>query len=377
MRATLGLLIMAVTLLLGLGIVLVASAGGVRGYNLYGDSHYFVIRQLVWIVIAVTGCVAAYKFDYHWWIKNQKLTAALYIAVAVALFLVICPGIRCKINGSYRWLNLGSFSVQPGEFAKTVTVIAMSVWLSRTGFRVRSFVKGALLPSIGLGVLVALLLCEPDFGATLTVGLIGGMLMFVAGTRLLHLSIFGISGGVIVGALVWFTSNRMERIEKWFQGIPYQVEQSLKAFQIGGLGGEGFTNSIQKWNYLPEAHTDFIFAIGGEEFGFIFSIGVIIIYMVILACGIFISMRAPDSLGRLLAFGMTFLLTFQAAWNIAVVTGCTITKGLALPFVSYGGTNLITAFIAVGTLLNIGRYIVVCDADGTRVPVVKNALITL
>ncbi|MDR2849891.1 MAG: putative lipid II flippase FtsW [Verrucomicrobiota bacterium] len=376
MRKTLVVLSVTVFLLLGIGVVLVATAGGVRAQSLYNDPHHFLVRQLIWCAAALAVWFAASRFDYHWWTETRHLTFGLCVAVLLALALVVCPGIRHEVKGSFRWLSLGPLSVQPSEVAKVLTVIAMSVWLSRIGYRIRLFWKGAVFPALGLGAVAGLLVLEPDYGATMVVCLTGGMLMFVAGTRLAYLAAGGALGLAGVGALVLMNSNRWHRITEFLNDTPYQVQQSLLAFQSGGWGGVGFNNSLQKWHYLPEAHTDFIYAIGGEEFGFVFSILVLAAYVVILVCGLLISMNATDRLGRLLAIGMTFLLVFQAAWNIAVVTGCTVTKGLALPFISYGGTNLVTALAAVGTLLNVGRHIGVYD-EAMHTQVVKNAAVKL
>ena len=374
MRKTLTVLMVTVLLLLAVGIVLVATASGVRGERAYGDPHYFLIRQLIWMTVAGVVGIAASRFDYHWWRDHKYLTVMLFGAVALGLCLVFL----CRpINGSHRWLSVGSLSVQPGEFAKIVTVVAMSVWLSRIGWRVRQFKMGALYPVCGLAIFAGLLMKEPDFGSTMVVGLIGGSLMFVAGTRLIYLIPMGLAGMACVLVKVLLDTNRAGRIEAWKSDIiPHQVKQALLAFQSGGLWGVGFNKSLQKYSYLPEAHTDFIYPIGGEEFGFLFSIFVIAAYVVILICGMRISMRAPDPLGRLLAFGMTFLLVFQGTWNMAVVTGCTITKGLALPFVSYGGSNLITALAAIGTLVNVGRHVDVCD-ESMHTQVVKDAPVPL
>lgn len=374
MRKTLTVLTVTVLLLLAVGIVLVAAAGGVRGIRLYSDPHHFLIRQLIWLAVAGGVGLAASRFDYHWWKENQNLTIMVLGLVVLSLILVRCVG--RPINGSYRWLTVGPLSVQPGEFAKIMTVIAMSVWLSRIGWRVRLFKMGVLVPAAGLSVLAGLLVLEPDYGTTMVVGLIGGVLMFVAGARLIYLVPIGLVGMACVAVKVLLDPNRVGRLTSWNDGTVHQVKQSLLAFQSGGLWGVGFNKGLQKYNYLPEAHTDFIYAIGGEELGFFFSIGVVVAYAVILICGMRISMRAPDTLGRLLAFGMTFLLVFQGAWNIAVVTGCTITKGLALPFVSYGGSNLITALAAIGTLVNIGRHVDVCD-ESMHTQVVKNAPVSL
>lgn len=400
MRKTLTTLAIVVAVLLAFGLAVLASASAVRGQGLYGDPHYFVNRQVVWLLLS--GCVvyAAMRFDYHWWKETPKLTILVYAAVVVALLLVFCPGTTAgKINGSWRWIKLGPFRIQPSEFAKILIVIAMSVWLDRVGWRVRQFWKGAFWPSCGMGLIALLLVLEPDFGATMVVCLTGGMLMFVAGTRVIkHLAPLAVIGGMGVLAALVTNENRMARLATYIpssilEWLPawvtarlpasggesaaaYQVTQALLAFKNGGPWGVGFNQSIQKYNYLPEAHTDFIFAIGGEEFGFLFSAGMLVAYAVILICGLRISLRAPDRLGRLLAFGMTFLLVFQAVFNIAVVTDSFVTKGLALPFISYGGTHLITAMLAVGTLLNVGRHVDVFD-ERLHTQVVKNADIKL
>jgi len=380
MRKTLATLFLTVVTLLVLGIVLLATASTVRAQGLYADPHYFFKRQLVWLILSVCmACVLATWFDYHWWKQHRWLPILFYGIVLVGLVLVFFPHIGGKVKGSYRWLNLGPIHLQPSEFAKIAIIVAMSVWMDRIGWRVRQFVKGALVPAGLLGLFVALLAVEPDFGATAVVMTLGACIMFVTGTRIWHLLAIGCAGIPPIILLIASNANRMERIRAWLQGedsnsaAAYHLQQAILAFKNGGPWGVGFNQSIQKYNYLPEAHTDFIFAIGGEEFGFIFSVGVLIAYAILLTCGVLISLRAPDRLGRLLAFGMTLLLVSQAAFNIGVVTGCLPTKGLALPFISYGGTNLITALFAVGTLFNVGKHIDVFDPR-LHTEVVHNAV---
>lgn len=391
MRKTLATLSLTVVILLGLGIVLLATASTVRAQGLYADPHYFFKRQLEWLALAAVVAYVLWRFDYHWWKKYPILSALFYAATVIGLLLVFAPHIGGKVKGSYRWINLGPIHIQPSEFAKIMVVVVMSVWMDRVGWRVRQFLKGALYPAAGLGVIIGLLALEPDFGATMVVAVAGGALMFVTGTRLLHLGLIGGSGLVGIAALISMNANRMERLRAWIEGLvgiqevvpgaeakpvsaaAYQLDQAILAFKNGGPWGVGFNQSIQKYNYLPEAHTDFIFAIGGEEFGFIFSIVVLLAYLILLVCGVLISTRAPDRLGRLLAFGMTLLLVFQAAFNIGVVTGCLPTKGLALPFISYGGTNLVTALFAVGTLFNVGKHVDVFD-ERLHTQVVRNAI---
>ena len=380
MRKTLATLFLTVVTLLVLGIVLLATASTVRAQGLYADPHFFFKRQLLWLIFSVgVAYVLSAWFDYHWWKEYPALPIALYAVVLIGLVLVFVPHIGGKVKGSYRWLNLGPQHLQPSEFAKIAIVVVMAVWMDRIGWRVRQFVKGALIPAGMLGLFVGLLAVEPDFGATMVVMVLGGSILFVTGTRIWHLLVIGLAGIPPIALLVATNANRMERIRAWLQGedsnsaAAYHLQQAILAFKNGGPWGVGFNQSIQKYNYLPEAHTDFIFAIGGEEFGFVFSVGVLIAYAVLLVCGILISVRAPDRLGRLLAFGMTLLLVFQAAFNIGVVTGCLPTKGLALPFVSYGGTNLLTALFAVGTLFNVGKHVDVFDAR-LHTQVVHNAV---
>jgi len=367
MKKTLTVLLLTVVILLGLGIVLVATASNVRAQSIYKSPYGFFYRQLIWLGAATVVGFIASRFDYHYWKKQPILPILVYAGIAIALALVVCPGIRKEVNGSYRWLNLGPLSVQPSEFSKIAIVICLSVWMDRIGWRVTQFMKGALVPAGIIGLIAVLLLLEPDFGATMVVGVLGVGIMFVSGVRWLHLFLLGCAGLPPIITMICLNENRMKRIIAFISGgggdktAAYQVEQAKIAFNCGGPWGVGFNESIQKYSYLPEAHTDFIFAIGGEEFGFVFTIFVVIAFIVLLACGVLIALRAPDRLGCLLAFGMTLLLIYQAAFNIGVVTDCLPTKGLALPFMSYGGTNLVTALFAIGTLINIGMHIDVSD----------------
>lgn len=385
MKKTLAWLSMTVVLLLGLGIVLLATASTVRAQIEYhGDPLGYFKRQLMWLAIAFVAGLAATKFDYHRWQKFPYMTIAFYAGVFILLAAVICPGLRREINGSYRWLILGPLRLQPSELGKLATVIVMSVWMDRIGWRVEQFKKGALIPAVGLAAYLGLVLAETDFGATVVMAVVGGALMFVAGVRWRYLIGMGLFGVLGVGAMVVRNANRMARIKGWFghmfpdvewfqvsagvnidpavlehaaqkaKAAAYQLDQALIAFKNSGFWGVGLNQSVQKFEYLPESHTDFIFAIGGEEMGFIFSVGVVLLFLSLLICGMVISFKAPDRLGRLMAFGMTLLLIFQVFFNIGVVTGVFPTKGIALPFMSYGGSNMLTALIAVGTLFNIG-----------------------
>ncbi|MFZ4394967.1 MAG: FtsW/RodA/SpoVE family cell cycle protein [Kiritimatiellia bacterium] len=388
MRKIIVALITCVAALAGIGLIFVASASSVRAAQTYGDSHFFLKRQLVWMAFAVLLGFLATRFDYHRWVKQRWLQWALLMVVIVGLLAVFVPGIGIRSHGSNRWVGAGSARFQPSELAKLATVILMAAWMSSIGWRVRTFVRGFLIPIGVLGGVLALLLKEPDFGATLVTAVAGIGLMFVAGARIFYVVGAGFLGclgflvmilrdpvrgermmiyvvkafgktSFVTEQLAGFLGKSVDQVllDVATSDKKHQVEQSCLAFINGGEWGVGLNNSMQKHYYLPEAHTDFIYAIAGEEWGLVVTLGILLAFGGILVCGMLIATRAPDRLGRLIAFGLTLLLVFQAFFNIGVVTDCLPTKGLALPFISYGGSNLITAFAAVGILINIGMHI--------------------
>lgn len=368
-----------VLMLLAVGFTLLASAGEAMGMRLHNSATYFVTHQAMWLGVATVFMVAAAFFDYHVWRRHSALTIAVYCAIAVLMVLVLAAP---AVKGSHRWLHLfGPVRLQPSELAKIFVVIASAVFLDWAGWRIEKFWKGAVPAVLIVGALMGLAVVEPDFGATMVIGLAGGVLCFIGGMKLLHAGFLGGAGLTAVCTLLVFNKNRMSRIAAWLpdwlssmlgvqpdalladgkstaiDSAAHQLNQALVAISRGGVSGVGFTQSMQKQYYLPEAHTDFIFAIGAEELGYFFSLGLLVLFTMFFICGIRIAMRAPDRLGRLMAFGMTFLVFFQVLFNVGVVTGCLPTKGLALPFISYGGTNLMTAMLAVGVLFNVGRQI--------------------
>ena len=331
---------------------------------------YFVTRQAVWLVVAIVFMLLATFFDYHNWRRYPFLTILLYVIIVGLMVAVL---FAAKTKGSHRWLNLGPLHLQPSELAKIFVVISVAVFLDWAGWRIEKFCKGTL-PALGLvGVLMGLAVAEPDYGTTLIIAVTGFTLCFIGGMRLLHIGLMGCVGAAGVIGLLLFNKNRMHRLGAWlpepvltFLGLPpptgddsaaFQLNQALVAINQGGAFGVGYTKSMQKQFYLPESHTDFIFAIGAEELGLVFSLLLLAVFTTLFVCGIRIAHRAPDRLGRLLAYGLSFLMFFQVLFNIGVVTGCLPTKGLALPFISYGGTNLMSSLIAVGMLFNIGRQI--------------------
>ena len=358
---------------------MLSSAGGPVGLRTPPsfDQYHFVKLQAKWFALSLPLFIVATFFDYRNWRKYSWLTIAMYVTIIIALCAVF--GFR-PVNGSRRWLMFGSIRIQPSEFAKIAVVIAMAVFLDKVGWRIELFWKGAIRALAIVALPMALAVAEPDFGSTMVLGVTGGMLMFVAGMKMRHILAIGAVGAVGVGSLLFSNANRMRRITAWIpdgcksclsewcpwlgdltvstedaREANHQLDQALIAIKNGGETGVGFGNSIQKQLYLPENHTDFIFAIGAEEWGVGFSLFLLALFVTVFVCGIIISLKSCDRLGKFIAFGVSFLIFFQAMFNMGVVTGLLPTKGLALPFISYGGTNLMSAFISIGILMNVSR----------------------
>lgn len=339
---------------------MLASTSSVRADASYNDPQYFIKRQLIWLLPAILAGVFMARFDYHWW-RRPIFFLLLASGSLFLLALVFVPGIGMRVGGSYRWIRLGPLSLQPSEIAKLAVVILMSLWMERVGRRARLFKEGVLFPFIGLGAFLALIILEPDFGTTALVGVVGCAIMFAGGTSLHYLLMLAVAAGCGFVIMVLHDPVRLVRVTAFlyperYPVTAYHLTQSKAAFIRGGPWGRGLGNSIQKQFYLPEAHTDFILAIIGEELGFVFTFVVLLMFAGILVCGIYISLHAPDLLGRLMAFGVTLLLVLQAAINVGVVTGCLPTKGLPLPFISYGGSSLVGAMAAIGILVNVALH---------------------
>ena len=364
-KSALFLLGLVVMFLVALGLVVLSSASEANGLRLHGDPYFFMKRQFAYLCCGIVIAVCAALFDYHRWRDNAWAAWLVYIVVIALLVAVF--GFRA-INGSHRWIAVGPLRLQPSEFAKLATVILISVWLDRLGWKVELFVKGALWPAALIGLIALPILLEPDFGSVMVVGSVGFLIMFVAGTRLLHLAPFLLFGfGVFVYKVIT-NANRMARIaaylgikinlgaevvDKAADHAAYQANMALAAIGNGGIWGVGLGESMQKQLYLPEAHTDFVFAIGAEELGLAFSISVLLLFILFFAISVYIARKA-DRFGRFIVVGMAFVIFFQAMFNLGVVCKALPTKGMALPFFSYGGTNLLSAFFAVGTIMSVG-----------------------
>ena len=357
---------LVVMMLVALGLVVLSSASEANALKHFGSPYAYMWRQGAYLVAGTLLCTFVATFDYRHWRDWEALSWIFY---AVVLALLIAVLFSRAINGSHRWLNFGFLRLQPGELAKLVVVIALAVWLDKAGTLIETFWRGAVAPAVLIAVLAVPIMREPDFRSVMVVGAAGFLLMLVAGTKLLHMLPFVFFGIAGVAYKVLTNANRMARIAAFLnikvdvgaevldaaaERAAYQANMALAAIGNGGLWGVGLGESMQKQLYLPEAHTDFVFAVGAEELGIVFSVVVVLLFAAFFALSVYIARHASDRFGRFLVVGMTFIVFFQAMFNLGVVCKALPTKGMALPFFSYGGTNLLCSFFAVGTILSVG-----------------------
>ena len=342
---------LVVTALVALGLVVLSSASEANAMRLHGDAYYFIKRQFIYLGVGVVLAVAVSTFDYRKW-RDWEFLSWVFFAVVMVL-LVAVFGFRA-INGSHRWIAVGPIRIQPSELAKLLTVIMVSVWLDKSSWKVELFMRGAFWPATLIGIIALPVLLEPDFGSVMVIGSVGFLLMFVGGTRILHMIPFAVCGVGVVVFKVLTNANRVARL--FDESKEYQVKMALAAIANADIWGAGLGESMQKHLYLPEAHTDFVFAVGAEELGIVFSVATVLLFLAFFALSIYIARKAQDRFGRFLVIGMTFIIFFQAMFNLGVVCKALPTKGMALPFFSYGGTNMLSAFFAVGTILSVGIH---------------------
>jgi len=345
--------------LLSFGVVMVYSSSAVSAYVNFNDSYYFFKRQLVWVTLGIIAMLFTLTIDYHVW---RKLATPALLVTIVLLLLVLVPGLGKVVNGARRWLGFSSLYLQPSEIAKLSMVLYSSANLARHQEKITNFLKG-LLPQLGILLLIfGLILKEPDLGTALVIGGTIFVLLFAAGAKLSHLISLGLVGVIGIVAAIILEPYRLKRLlafsNPWADPLDtgYHIIQSLYALGSGGLFGVGLGRSREKFLYLPEPHTDFIFAILGEELGFIGTIAVILLFFLFAWRGFKIAIAAPDIFGSLLATGVTTMIVVQALMNIAVVTASMPVTGIPLPFISFGGSALIFTLAGVGILLNISRY---------------------
>lgn len=340
------------------GLVMVFSASAVLAGNRHHDSWYYLKRQGVWLVMGLGLLHVLSRVDYVWW---NRLSIPLLGGMATLLVMVLIPSLGMTANGARRWLGAGPISIQPAEMLKLGVVIYLAAYLTRKEGRIQDFQSGLLPALLVVGLLSGLVLMEPDLGTVVVLGVVTGSLLFVGGARLSHLSILVLCAVPIGLALVLSTDYRRQRLMAFLQpwndasDTGFQITQSFLAFGSGGLLGVGLGEGKQKLFFLPEAHTDFVLALIGEELGFVGTGVIILLFVLFMIRGFQISTRARVPFGRYLGIGITTLIGVQALTNACVVTGLVPTKGLTLPFVSYGGSSLVVSLAGVGMLLSISR----------------------
>ncbi len=362
--------LLIITIVLALvGLVMVFSASAVVAGNRFHDPGYFLKRQLAWLAFGFLLLHLASHIDYVWW---KRLSIPLLGLTVLLLVMVLIPSLGVSAKGARRWLRLGSISVQPAEIAKLVAVMYLAAYLAKKEDRLTGFLSGLAPALLIIGVLGGLVLLEPDLGTVVVMGSVAIGLLFLGGARLSHLLSLGLCAVPVVLVLVLSSSYRRQRLMTFLapwkdaSDAGFQITQSFLAFGSGGLFGVGLGEGKQKLFFLPEAHTDFVLALVGEELGLV-GTGVIILLFALFAIrGFQVAARARMPFGRYLGMGITLLIGVQALINACVVTGLVPTKGLTLPFVSYGGSSLVTCMFGVGILLNISRDRQTGREDGGR-----------
>lgn len=352
-------ILITVLLLLALGICMVYSASSYYALRKFDNKEYFLIRQLTWAAVGIIAMLVFSRLDYR---KISRFSPIMMLVSIILLILVLIPGIGSNVNDSWRWFNFGFASFQPSEMAKLSVILFFSFSLSKKTDALQSFWKGFVPYLMIIGVIDALLMLEPHFSGTILITSVAVIIMFSAGAKIWHfivVSLLAIPMGVYFALSEEY---RLKRILTFFDPFSdptdsgYQIVNSLYAIGSGGLFGKGIGQSVQKNLYIPEPHNDFIFSILAEELGFLGSVTVLLLFLVLIWRGIRIAMHASDTLGSLIAVGMTSLIAVQVIVNVAVVTSSIPNTGMPLPFFSYGGSSLAFLLVGIGILLNISRH---------------------
>lgn len=354
------LILLLVTLLLvTIGTVMIYSSSSILATERFRDGQYFLKKQLFFLVLSILVMVLMTRISYY---KLRKLAWPGIVASAILLCAIWIPHLGIRAGGAVRWLNLGVFSFQVSEMVKIAMILFLAHYLTLRVNHIREFKEGLLTPLGITGIMVCLIVLQPDFGTTVIIAVISLLMIYLAGGRILHLA--GLVA-LFIPIGIWLLLHKSYRLARltafldpWKdpRNSGFQIIQSLISFGNGGSYGVGLGDGIQKLFYLPEPHTDFILSVIAEEAGFI-GVGLILfLYIVLIVRGFQISLKAADLFGNLLAAGLTMMLAMEAFINIAGVMGMIPLKGLALPFLSYGGTSLMMSLTAVGILLNISSY---------------------
>ena len=358
MKLAVNTLVFCVAALLALGMVMLYSASVTDEVRHQQVGAHYLVAQLIWGALGFLGCVAMTALDY----RTLKKNALPLLAFAVLLLvLVLVPQIGRKINGARRWFDFHGVRFQPSEFGKLALIVFIAWYGEHFQRQMGAFKKGILIPGAVIGLVLGLTIIEPDYGSTMLLAAVSAVMLLLAGVRWKYFVppvLLGLGG---ISLMILRNPLRMKRIFSWLDleqtksGVGYQAYQAMLALGAGGWTGLGLGNGRQKLGFVPEHHTDFILSIIGEELGLVATLAVIVAYAALVASGLYIAFHARDTFGLLLGSGLTFLIGLQALINIGVVTSMLPNKGLPLPFISYGGSNLLMLLAGVGVLLSIAR----------------------
>lgn len=366
------ILLMVTLLLVGVGMVMVYSASSVVGETRFESSSFFLKRHLFRAMISMAIMLLVLRVDYHVFgtLSRWMLVGSIFLLIHLAVQKV-------RFGGVWRWEYLGPISFQPSDVARLALVLYMADWLAHEGDKIRDFWQGLLRHLALMACILGLIVVEPDLGTAVLIGMILLVLLFVGRMRLSHMLFVGVASSPILYLLISRVPFRLARFREFLhlssepEGVGYQVNQSLLSLGTGGVFGVGLGAGRQKYLYLPEPHTDFVFSVIGEELGFVGAFLILILFLVFAWRGVQIARKATDVEGFFMAVGLTLMIVLYAFFNVAVAVDLVPTTGLPLPFISYGGSSLLLSLVGTGILLNISSYVgsesgAVRDARSTR-----------
>lgn len=357
-RNAIYVLLLTVVGLTALGIVMLFSTSAFAQES-HGDIYFFVKRQAFWLTISLLCGVVGAVVDYHWWKKTWWIIFIISVALLILCFV---PPIGLKINGSRRWIQMGFGTFQPSELAKVAVILFTAWWFEKFEKDSGRFLKGFVYPMLIVSIILVPISRQEDLGYTALIGAAAFCVMFVAGMRLrwiLPIVFVGVAGILYLAVHIDERRDRLVAFlnpEEYQASGGYQQLQGLIAIGSGGVDGLGLGEGRQKMLYLPYAHTDFIFPMIGEELGLRATLLIVFCYLLVCLCGTLVAMNAPDRFGMLLGFGFVIMITLQAIVNIGVTTSLLPNKGMPLPFISFGGSNLAICYFMIGVLVNIHRF---------------------
>ena len=352
MKVAVTTLAFCIAALLALGLVMLYSSSMTR------DGAHALMMQIIWCGAGLIACATMTALDYRW---LKKVVWPLYVLAIIGLVAVFIPHIGRASHGAHRWITKFGFTFQPSELGKLALVILLAWYCDRNLRQMQSFGRGIVVPAILAGVILGMIFIEPDRGTTILLATVTGTILLIAGVRWRHILIPAAVGAAGLAVSILHDPMRMNRIFAWLHpeehmnGAAFQAQQAMIALGTGGWFGVGLGNGIGKFGYVPEIHTDFIFANIGEELGLMATMLVVLTFVIIAICGMRIAVNAREPFGAFLAAGITFLICMQAAINIGVVTSTLPNKGLPLPFISYGGSNLLAMLTCIGILFSVAR----------------------